>query len=453
MNSLRPLLCLLLFPLPPFLRAEEWILTFAVKEQRTVEGPDSKTPSKTTTRDYHQTVALGADYLVLDDGRRKSVFDFAGKRMRWTEPAAGTMHEESLYAVPTGLEHELHNRATLGAAMRSANIEAAKIFDRFDCESELRVTSPSRTVFNTPAPKIDQTKIADAWEFRHAGELVVRFVPDSRPLPAQWRHRFVNFLAYNCSLHADIRHAIAETGAIPQELVFTWRAMNATTTRSLRLVSSAPSIGDSSGLRNDLQPAATDRKLDAALEPVVAAAATAGPRDAAPTIQFAQESIDGKRPLDALLALMEYSLQTGEPVADGMRRHQDAFSRDPDCQAYLGSFRQTDKATVEKNLATNKGISRTGLQKAYMLELQRANLLEAAGRPREAIEGFFQVLRGNPRHVGALHDLGWIYLRNYEHGKAWQCWDPARKLYPGHPMMRDVIRMEMDVEKSQPDFF
>ena len=63
------------------------------------------------------------------------------------------------------------------------------------------------------------------------------------------------------------------------------------------------------------------------------------------------------------------------------------------------------------------------------------------------------MLRANPYHAGALHDLGMLYLRSYDHSKAWLCWDAARRLYPSHPLMSDVIRIEQEVLKNQPDFF
>lgn len=435
--------------------AEEWILTFDTREEKITTGPTGDAPPKTATRTYTWTVVLGADYLVLQDDRRKTVFDFTRKRMRLADLTNKTLNDLSLFHLPSFFEHELANRARLGAAMRSAKIEqAAESFNRFDDETALRVTLPAKSQFDLPPPVIEAVTKAGAIEFRHAGKTAVRFEPSTAALPATWHHRFVNFLAYGCNIHPGIRRGIAATGATPQELMFTWRTLNTSTTMSLRLISSVAASTNSSDLPPDARPAApAGHPLAAILARVTSAADDPARPSPESVTQFADEAIEAKRPLDALMALIEYGLQSGVKLTDALRRHNAVFKRDPACQAYSSAFAQSDKPTVEKSLAINAGIDRHGLAKAHMLDLQRANLLERAGRPREALDALLKVVQANPCHTGALHDLGGLFLRNYEHDKAWLCWDAARRLYPGHPMMRDVIRIELDLVGNQPDFF
>ncbi len=436
------------------LSAAEWQLTFAVTEERIIGSPDGKAPPRNETRQFTQVVALGANCLVVQDDRKKTVYDFAGRRLTILELAPLTYNELSLYHLPSFFEHELFNRNAIGAGLRTAKIgQRGETFSRFANETALHVES-RRGASDSPVPVIETTKQAEALEFRHQGAVAARFVPADTPLPAFYRHRFANYLAYACSIHPQIRRALVETGAVPREFTVKWDNTNTRTTATLRLVSSAAADTDSSILPAGAKPAAhADDPLFALLGRSEEAARDPARPDRTATIAFADNALAAGRPLDAMLALLEFGLQSGEQLTDEIRRHHEAFNRDPACQAYRQAYGQSDKATAEKNLAVNATIKREGLVKAHMLDLQRANLLERAGQPREAIEHFFKVLQANPYHAGALHDLGMVYARGFEPGKAWLCWDLARRLYPDHPMMSDVARMEQELIANLPDFF
>lgn len=434
--------------------AAEWRLTFAVTEDKVIDSPRGDAPARNETRQYTQTVALGTDYLVVQDDRQKTVHDFARRRLLILESGPVTYNDLSLYHLASFLEYELSHRNAMGAAMRAAQVDKmGGMFTRFANETALRVET-RRAPPDSPAPVIETIRQGAVLEFRHQAAMVARFVPAEATLPADVRHRFVNYLAYACNIHPQIRRALAETGALPRELVFQWDSVNTRTTTTLKLVSCAPADADSSVLPGGAQPAAhPNDPLHEILGRGTAAARSPDRPGRAAVIKFADEALAAKRPLDALLALLEFGLQSGEQLSDEIRPRRATFNRDPACQAYLGAFGQQDKATAEKNLAVNAKLDRSGLAKAHMLELQRANLLDRAGRPREAIAAFLVVLQANPWHAGALHDLGMVYARGFEPAKAWQCWDLARRLYPRHPMMSDVNRLEEELVLNQPDFF
>lgn len=435
-------------------RAEEWALTFAVTENKIIQSPKGDTPPRHENRSYTQKILVGPARLTVEDDRRKIVYDFARRSMLAIDPAPNTYNEWSLYGLPSFFEHELSNRNAIGAAFHAAKIQQAAVsFLRYDNETALRVESRPAP-HNLPAPIIETVKLEGVIEFRHEDATVVRFVPADKPLPADLHHRFVNYLAYSCSIHPQIRQALAETKMIPQELTFTSRNAGTTTTTALQLISSMSVSADHVVLPAGAKPAEHTNELFfeilAAIESTARNPARPSPAD---TITLANQAVARDQPLDGMLALLEFGLQSGEQLTVEMRRHRKTFDRDPACQTYIKAYRQTDKETAEKSLIINASINRQGLTKAHMLDLQRANLLERTGHPREAIEHYFTVLRANPYHAGALHDLGMLYLRSYDHSKAWLCWDAARRLYPNHPMMSDVIRIEQEVLKNQPDFF
>jgi tetratricopeptide (TPR) repeat protein len=433
--------------------ATEWVLTYDAVDVVAIGSPDGVAPSRTETRTYTQTIALSEHIVSVQDERRRLVYDFQRRRFVNLDLASNTYRDLSLFALPDFFEAEIRNRNFLGAAMRAAKVDqASATFRRFDSESELRVESP-RHPANSPAPIIEQAEIAGGLEFRHDGRTAVRFVPAAAPIPPGLHPRFINYLAHSCAIHPEIRRRIADTGAIPQELVFTWRAVNRETSTTLRLVSSHASNSNSSKLPATAKPAAADTPVLQLLEFVNTAEKSGQRPTRADTAKFARSRIEEGQVLDGLLTLLEYGLQTGEQLPDEIRKYRKHYDKDERTQHYLRATDQSSKAACEQSLAINATIDRTNLQKAHILELQRANHLDRLGKSEEALEAYISVVRANPFHAGALHDLGMLLTRTYDHATGWQCWDAARRLYPKHSMFHDVVAREQKLVADHPDFF
>ncbi|MBI2498569.1 MAG: hypothetical protein HYV75_11835, partial [Opitutae bacterium] len=92
------------------LAATEWRLTFAVTEDNVIESPKGDAPARHESRQYTQSVALGQDYLVVQDDRQKTVYDFARRRLVVLDLAQATYQDRSLYHLPSFFEYELMNR-------------------------------------------------------------------------------------------------------------------------------------------------------------------------------------------------------------------------------------------------------------------------------------------------------------------------------------------------------
>ena len=434
--------------------AAEWVLTYAVTDEVTIASPDEATPPRRETRSFTQTVTLGEDTVAVQDDRRTMIYRISTRRVLNVSGEHNTYQDWSLFSLVDGREAELFNRNALGAAMRAAKIdEAASQFRRFDSETELHMESQPHPS-NETAPVMEPVKRGDRLEFRYDGQIVAQFVPTETRLPPALHQRFVNYLAYSCAIHPEIRRAIAATGTVPQELIFTSRSVNRQTTSTRHLISSAPSHSDRSLLPAGATLAGAGGDSVLQLVATVHEVARSGQlptRDAA--IAFARARVAEKNALDALMALIEYGLQSGDNLTAEIRRHRAIFEADDRCQRYLKAFNQSSKALCEQNLALSDSIDRTGLRKSHQLDLQRANHLDRLGKPKEALEAYLNVVRANPAHAGALHDLGMLLARTYEHPKAWACWDAARRLYPAHPLFKDVIAREQRLLTGHPDFF
>lgn len=432
----------------------EWHLTYTATKQQTTQDPKGDVPPRIETRSYTETIALGDDVLVVQNDRQKIIHDFSRRRFVVLNLDSNTYDEWSLFSMVDAREVELLNRNALRAALHSAKVDEAHVpFDRFDNETALHVRSLPNP-HNAPEPIIEQGSVDNRMEFRHRNQTVVRFTPSDTTLPAELRHRFDNYLAYSCAIHPDIRHVLRNAEFIPKELVFTSRELNKVTTTTFHLVSAAPSDSDSSALPAAATP--TSHEDDPVLQ-LIASIREAERTGRRPTrrdaVAFANSAFADGRMLDGLMALLEHGLQSGEQLTDEIRKHRPKFANDRACQIYLQAFDQSTKEACEQALAANASIDRPGLQRAYMLELQRANHLDRLGKSAEAIECYLTVIRGNPFHAGALHDLGMLLARTWEHPKAWLCWDTARRLYPDHPMFSDVREREKQLLSRYPEFF
>lgn len=451
---IRPVLIALVLLSVAAIGAEELVLVYTATEEQEIQSPKGDTPPRAENRTYIQTITLAERYLVVQDDRQKLIRDFPHRRFVSLNLTDLTYDEWSLFSLVDFFEAELNNRNALGAGMRAAKIEqGAAQFDRFDNESALHLESRANPRL-PDKPVIEQVKLIDGLEFHHRGQTVVRFIPSDTSLPAGLRHRFVNFLSYSCAIHPEIRGALAATGAIPRELVFNWSSVNRRTTVTLHLISAKSVDTDSSLLPADATPTRHDDDPFFQLIAAVREADLSGHR---PTrqeaIAFANSAFADDRPLDGFMALLEFGLQSGGQLTDEIRKHRSKFASDVPCQTYRKAFDQSSKAACEQSLIANATIDRTNLQRAHMLDLQRANLLERLGKSREAMECYLKVIRANPFHAGALHDLGMLQARSFEHPKAWLCWDTARHLYPDHPMLKEITERESRLVADYPDFF
>ena len=277
----------------------------------------------------------------------------------------------------------------------------------------------------------------------------------------------MSFLAYDCHIHPGIRRQIAASGQIPRQLIVHWHEFNTQGTATYRLMSAEQVKTDSSALPANARPAQHPG------DPFYRVLFLVGDEGHSThritredAVDFANRAVGTKHYLDALLALIEYGLQSGEQPAAELGKHMAEFRSDAQCRLYLTAVHQPipSKEGARKCLASCESIDRGSLQKGYMIDLQRADLLAQLSRGgvktdaqikefKTAEQLFIKVLGANPFLAGAYHDLGQLYFDGFAHEKAWMCFDTARRLYPDHPLMKDITALERRYERDFPDLF
>ncbi len=422
----------------------EWRLVYAVRyETEPVEGkrPDSR-PSD---REEEMTVGLGEGYFRIEKGRGQAVYDFRRKRVVATDEAGKGWHEVSLFTDLAFRVSEYGNRVGLGGMSREMGVSFGEL-SRLELE----------TLFGIEMPGEEKSRIVEQEEggmlrFRAGDAALAECAFSETALADPLATMLGRFLAYHCALHPQVRRAIVARKKVPKILEF--RAREEGERRQgrfeLKRAARGPRVGPDPPKGEGLTSAFED------LEPLLRRASSrpsgGTPVRAADFLKASTEAAAQGRFLDAFLAIAECRFQTGEdPPKEAAKALFEKGSEDPALVSYMASFREEDPQRAMQLLDS---IPRDGLARAHLLDLAKANHLVSAGRADEADRLFRRALEANPRLVGAWHDLGNLYYHGYDTGKAWTCWDAARKIAPGHPMLRSVAELEERLERDFPDSF
>lgn len=454
--------------------AEEWRLVLRVTET-TITRPSAK-PSAgeppaaavqraaaaepvTETRTYEKRLTFGADYLASEEEKETEIYDFGSRRHFRLSAETNDHLDVSLYALVAFRVRELQNRIVLGNALRAGGVkEDSGMLDPFEAESLFGLELPEKAAPGAPpAPaKPDgfsrRVREDGGVEFVHGDRVVVGFTSGTLELAEGRRRDWERFLIHECAIHPRIRAQLVEAGHLPARLEFTSRDSFRTRTtvfESLRAeVAPAQTPGQRLAGRAPRQPLESEPLLAA-----IARTTGARPPTKAEAIAFADAAIAAGRPLDGLLALLEHGFQTGDQPTDEIRRHKKTFERDEPCRRFFGGRGQANNEERERSLAAYDSIDRTNLQKAYVLDILRANMLGPLGRSAEAKRLLIAALEVNPFLGGVYGDLGNLHFHAYEMAEAWTCWDVGRRLHPGHRLLAGATELERRFARDFPHLF
>jgi hypothetical protein len=160
-----------------------------------------------------------------------------------------------------------------------------------------------------------------------------------------------------------------------------------------------------------------------------------------------------KRYLDSMLAYMEYYLMTGENTLLALKEKRETLALDADVAGMLGSISPHSREQADQAAPILVELRKKSPTRKHVLMIFEANVRLTLEQPAESKKNFLAALAVNPYIVGAWKDLGDLYFKNYEMREAWRCWDLARQLLPGHPMLQPVGELEQNLLTTYPEFF
>ncbi len=433
----------------PGAASTEQLLTVLTYDRHT-DSQTAATPERPAEAHASQDtliVQLGDSRLAIQEGQSRTMYDFDSRRMLMADDSKGTVDRAPLECVVSYRESEFHNRLGLGAALHGASVgDAAAFFQRPDLEELFGLEAPQEAPLT-----IEEQQEGDWLVYRVAGRESAR-AQLGEPLPDQLHGGHGKFLLYALQLHPGIRRRLEHSGRVLKTLDYTTRNHPSTVRVRLDLQQMVAAPGPLVLPKVSGHAAHMDERLSAALSDASASQLDVPAARAAAVAASTASSSQG-RYLDAMLALLEHSLTTGESLTGPMQTVSSQAGNDQPLQLLMRGISYSNEAEARAALASLEQIDRANLSRAYVLDIFIANLKLALGDAAEAERLFLTVLSAHPRIAGVYHDLGGLYMQRYEVIKAWQCWDAARHLAPTHPMLEKVIQYGEHLRKDHPEYF
>lgn len=429
--------------------AEEWRLEYSATRKQERRSPaDGKEAPQTAP--FELIVRLGADRFSVRQEDQRTVYDFDEKRIVTLDLEDRVYSSRSLYSEIAFRAAELRNRTRLRRLLKKAGTKQGDqpFGDRFELETLFSLTLPG----GERAADIKTDSEGKTLAFRRDEDVVVRFTHSESELPEAQRKMLSRFLIYGCRIHPEIRRQIEKPGRAPEMLAYRSIDTGTKTVVRLELKKVERQPEGEAVVPKDFKRAA---RASDPLDGIIAGLDRRERPTKKAVLDFAEEAIGDERRLDALLALLEYTLQAEGRPFDEFKTYVKQVRDDEAVRVFLSSINGSKRGRKEAQEALKRldGIDRKTIRKGYVLDVFRANLKLALGEAQEARKLFLAALEANPHLVGVYKDLGDLYYRSYEMDRAWRCWNTARRLDPEHPLLRPIAQLERQLEKTFPQYF
>ena len=415
--------------------------------------------SKPVESRFAMKACLMNSIISIDSQKSQTVYNFKTCRVRASDPKTATWSDTSLYAMIGFRVKEYQNRMHLADAVNKVvDPQMTLDDDEFMMQTLFGIKPPKNGQPATATTAVKKTTRDGFDIYSYNGKECARVKYSNREIPESLRPVFERFLIYAFTMHPDVRREIVKSGKVPAEMALNWQSIGTVTKNEYTLTDSrlggAPEKWPG---ENEMMTDVGDDKMKAAFAAARDEKQFALSKNEQQTGEYIDSRVAAGVPLDALLAAMEYQLQTGDQDAAvrWLSKYKGPFFHDPKCNLYFASMvpAGNNQKRNKEELAMVDIIDRQGLEKACVLDIQRGDLLMYMGRDEEAHAAFLAALKGNPFIAGVWKDLGDLYDKSSETQLAWACWDTARRLYPKHFMLRDVDDLERGLRKNLPEFF
>ena len=282
---------------------------------------------------------------------------------------------------------------------------------------------------------LEKSKDGDSDIYKFNSIVVTSFTPAQASITGEKLQQFSRFLIYGTRLHPDIRQDIEKSGKLPQKLMC-FIDNHPISKERITYVLKNVSTGDYAPTIPPGYTRAFDPKSP--LTPIYPRIQELGGAPPAnlkeQTLVYYKTAVENKNYLDALLAISEYRLQTGENLRPEMAALKDKIKKERDCQKLITGLQMPENEKLAMlALGALDSIDRSKSPKSYLLDVFGANLIIAMNehginnlitkQDDDPGATFVKVLKLNPFLAGVYHDLG-DYLESANmQSAAWECYD------------------------------
>jgi hypothetical protein len=281
---------------------------------------------------------------------------------------------------------------------------------------------------------------------------VTWFVAHEAALPPQLVPALSRLLLYEARLHPRVRAELLKEGRLPRRLEFRWQQIGERTTVvwELREAVEEPLDLADAGAPYASRPLEEQGLLELAWR--VRTGRAGAPPAGAAYRERAERLLAEGRGFEAFLVAVESSFATGETPEDLLGRARDASGSDPRMRAASRAL-ELEQRDPKGALAQLQTLDPTGLEGGDAIQVLRANVRIRLGQGGEALQEFIRALTANPFLLGPWIDAGQLYHDGYRMTSAWACWEAARAIAPGHPLLKRVNDLEASLRRRHPEYF
>ncbi len=390
-------------------------------------------------------VALGERYMSVTAPGQMNIFDFATRRRYLVDLKTRTYVGYSLFDTVGFRVMELQNRANLGRMLGEMKIERPVSNAVFDEQSLSVLGKPARTM----AERADGADMVLSID----GETMMRIGAGGPSVSASDAAAFIRYLRYQFGGHPLVLAKLSELRRIPPTFVMYYSDVGGSQTRTFTitgLTSAAPPAYDLAAFSERAEGGdEIDQLLDRAARAKPPAPGVGRQQsEAEMRAAFAE-----KRPLDAMLGAIEWTLASGAAMAPFSAEQQEALKSDQNVRAVLTAMNPADKAGLSASVRVMQAMRSQTMRKRHILQLFEANNRVKLGDRSTALPMYASVLRANPALAGAYKDMGDTLFAGFDMPRAWRSWDEGRRIAPGLNLFTAVNQFEQGLVRDHPEYF
>jgi hypothetical protein len=408
-------------------------------------------------------LAIAPDFIVVDDGQLRTIFDYALRRRIVADASRKTFVNGSLYAVVDFAYREAANRRYQRSLLNKVGAtHSADLANPFWGQAELHLAPTDDEPF-----AIDRKEdAAGATRFFVAGEDVANFRLSDTTLDPREVAGFRHFLLAYPSLHPAIAKTLSEAGRLPAYFAYAYsrggqRGGDTWTLKSFERVTGSyplpaeyrPEVKIDSPAVNPLMP-----------QLLAAIAKRAAPRSLASLRGELETALAQSQPLQGYVFYLQMLLQYGQGALACPEGAQHCtpgneigarLSADPAVASLLEASNAEAAGDFKQALDLRLGVKRDGLSDSYVFDDLVGNTYAESGDFASAVPLIARAIAGNPFIAAYYKDLGDVFAADFDSFNAWTLYDLARALPGGEnaPVVDAVTANEQALAAAYPQFF
>lgn len=388
---------------------------------------------------------VAPDFLDLHCSPRRRIIDFSTARDMTVDETTSEYADESLFATVHFRHAEFMNCQYIRGVLKAGGVDDVNF-------------SPGLLSHKFSIPSTEPKADAIKWKrngceaYAQRKKLFARAIEHTTVSRAN-AARFAQFLRYQVGGHPRILDRLVQESIVPRCVEFWLYDTGATIHQTIRITECREVDSGAYDLAGLQETAGSEAEADETFAAMVELRKT--PRVLASVNADAEKLLANGHGLDAILAILEFSLSGGE-IDSALRALMDrATATDSNAEEFFELLQNRPESEEQARLHLNAlaTASRLATSKGSVIGCFSAPVHHSLGDTDVAIECYKSALRANPQIAGVYKDLGDILNEEYAHNWGYRCWDMARWLAPEMSMFDELTATEAELRETYPEYF